>query len=723
MEISFDMLEAPDTVEDISFDMLEPPESSLINQTSQIPQSFIQQAKDSQEQTTFEPIDISGRELQQDRLDKIKQGNYEDIDESVFDKLYKVSMGDKAYRDKKLREEMNKGKEEHYLKTTINNTLTATGNAILATGAGINKIAEDLTGKELNADEAIKIVEATIDSLSTDTKLVGDIVGSSILAPGTIVLPSVQLGLQTLGEGGTYGQAGVNTIGAMLLGKTGQLVINKLTGKVSDDLIDLMVQRNQGRISADEVNQKFAGLPTEDKVTLFAESQNMFRKNIEKAVQNSSDAAKLGKRLERRKVAIDKFRSTEGDFDIAKTSYNDMLKTLDDTKVIDTSGLVEDVDKLSKIYKTDPTTLGTAIKNIKADLEAGLTVRGAVDIRQNINGMLRKPSVKTSKVSTKSLTNIKDQLDKTIKTNIPDQAEAVYNTIGKYRKTVNEFKMGELIDKHTKADYAVDWKALEKDIKKEGLRGGNVDIAMPVIEEFSTRFANDKFLGNVITPKGAGDAGGVLTLFSKAVEVIKDFFVPIYDRSRNKDLKIQDAILKTIRKNEGNYLGFVDDIVKNNRVPEELKIQLKNLDLLEYKPKLSSNYNTKYSPDRNYVSLTDDTGQQVGALQKRGNSWEVDIQGFKEGKGQGEDFYQKAFNFVDNQNERLTNPTLYGNNIFRYPINQMNYMLSNPETKIFKRQDVVRKLESARNYIKSKRLEVSDDTLKSIDNFIEANKE
>ena len=510
--------------------------------------------------------------------DRIKEGDYGD--ESIGDLFYKFTRGEKAYRDKKLREASRLGKEINYLKGDVNNPVVAVGNAVLATGAGLLKIAEDATGLELNAEQAVANVQKIADNLSTDTKLVGDIVGATVTGGATGVYKgALQIGLQTLGEGEGYLEAGANTFGSILLGKTGEFLINKVGKNISEEALNLMIERNQGRITAEELNRMFPNLPTEDKVLLFAESQKIFRDNIKKAITDSDKAAKLGARLESRKNAIDLFRTSEKQLDNARAKYTDMLNIIEKEvpDLYTPKNLTKEITMLDKIYKTDPSSIGSDVRNILTDLESDLTIREALDIRSNINSMLRKPNIKKSKTATNHLTNIRNSLDSFVNTSAPQFKDLISSTISNYRKTVNEFEFGKLVDKHTRNDYSVDWKALQKEVKKEGLRAGNIDLAIPVLKKFGDTFVNDKALKETIIPGGVSDTGGLLGAYSFVINQLKDVFAPIYDKTRAADLKIQKVLIRAIEKNKDDYLGFVKDVAKDRRIPEQAQQEFNKL--------------------------------------------------------------------------------------------------------------------------------------------------
>jgi hypothetical protein len=583
----------------------------------------------------------------------------------------------KAQYDQNLRDFSRQNKETQYLSGTIDNPLTATGSAILATATGLTKIVEDVTGWDLGSKDKVEKVKNVVENLSTDTKLFGDIAGASVVSPGSLVPASIQAGLQTLGEGENYSRAAGVTIGSLILGKAGEGLINSLTNKVDDKVLGWMRDLNQGRIDEQEFNKLFQASTPEDKALLFAEGNNLFRRHIEKAVETSDDAAKLGHRMEVRKNIVNQFRASDESMKKAGDQYGAMKEAVskEAPQTFPTTSLQTNIESLDKIYKSDSTSVGTMIRNIATDLSEPVDARTAIEIRENINAMLRKPAISKSKVASGHLNSIKSALDTFVdQATSPELNQLIKETTNNYRQVKNDFEFGNLLDKNTKADYAVDWAGLKKDLKKEGLMSDRLELVIPVIKEFSEKFGNDKLLANTITPKGAGDAGGVLTFFSKAVEIIKDWAAPVIDRPRYKDLEIQKALIKAIRNSTDDPHKFIDNIILDAKAPMELKRKLTD--------------EGSYLAPRtvgNFTSFTNYKGEMVATAKDLGNDvYSIETSGFKPGSGEGGKFYKGIFNWLDSNGYKFSgNESLTAINEIRLPVNYLKFKQANPNTKIF----------------------------------------
>lgn len=538
----------------------------------------------------------------------------------TFNKL--ISSEDSYSRYLKVKNRMHNTNEQ-YLSTTIDNPLTATGSALLATGAGLNKVAEDITGYDLHADRAIKMVQNINKNLSSDVKLFGDITASITAGPG-IIAPSLQLGAQTLGEGKGYTEASIVTAASMLVGTAGKLIIDNLitNPNLTSTTTKLMLDLNQGRISEKEFAKMMEGVPESDRVLVFAESQKLFKGNIKDAIKgDNSLRAAYGKRLEARRDIAMSFTADEKQMETAAKEYSKMRELID-TELPDLytpTNIVESISKLNTIYATDPSSVGTAIRQITSDLSGDISVGTALDIRQNINSILRKPSIKNSYNARTSIQEIKDSLDSFIALNVnkpraeglPPYKQVVDDAINSYRQTKNDYMLGKLIEKNTKSDYAVDWSKLNKDINKAGLHSDNVDLAIPVLKALEERFVNDKALSSAIVSTGAGEGTGALGAWSKAVKVILDFTSPIFNQARHTDLRIQKDILKAIKNPNNDYLGFIDDMLKNKSLPLEVKQALRATTEVEQQKLLGAPADFTVRADGTAVRQSGDAAQDA----------------------------------------------------------------------------------------------------------------
>jgi len=487
--------------------------------------------------------------------------------------------------------------------------------------AGAAKAIEETFGYDTGAAEAV-------DKLNAFTEEYNKLNPDDMIHPSTVgnlatymVLPWAKGAMANTMLGGLYGyidaegnnkgeqDKAISTIIGAVTGGVGTAAINKIMEKL-DPLskeAKILLRLNQGRVSEDEAVKLLKGIPKEDQTIALAEQIDLAKNYFKGAAKDDSiTSAMLGKRLEQRKQITEPFLANENDLLAASKQYGEMRKTIDEgtDSMVDLTSANSKIDEIADIYATDPSGLGTAIKQIKADLSEPITPGTALDIRENINAMLRKTSIKKSRKSTEVLTDIKSKLDDYVETSIPKELNEIKDkAIGTYRETINNYNLGKIIEKNTKSDYAVNWGKVVADIKKEGLSSSNIDRLVPIMKEFEKRFANDKYLGNAITPLGGtSEATGALGMWSKVVKEVTDLFSPMFNRSRYKDIQIVDSIKKSIRKSE-THLDFVDDIFKQTeRLQKSGKItkdeaEVVKQKLIEYKPQLKTTGDVNLAPE------------------------------------------------------------------------------------------------------------------------------
>ena len=436
--------------------------------------------------------------------------------------------------------------------------------------------------------------------------------------------------LDSLGKTGDYSEAVVDgTIGAVL-GGASTAVLNKIFpggGKLTKEA-ELLLKLNQGRITEKEAIKQLKGIPKKDQAISLAESIDLAKNYFGAAVRDDSRlATKLGKRLQARHDIMKPFTASTEEVAGAKQSYNAMREELDKkaTGVFNPTELQAQLDdKMIGVYATDPSGLGTALKKIKLDVSEPITAGNALDIVENINALLRKPSIKKDYKTSKVLTNIKSSLkDFMSKTVDPETMRGVKQSISHYRETMNREAFGEIVKKHTKADFATDWEGVLKDVKKEGLNGQNIDFVIPILKEFEKKFHNDKYLANVITPMGSKKPMSWLGALSYAVGKIYDIASRLIDKSRYKDIQIRKAIIRSIKRGDNTSpLSFLDDLVKDKTLTIEQAEKIKSemppeYKQIEWKPnsKTTGDVNAKplYATEQGTVAETPSTSALVEA--------------------------------------------------------------------------------------------------------------
>jgi len=386
--------------------------------------------------------------------------------------------------------------------------------------------------------------------------------------------------LDALGSNKDYEDATVESAATMALAGVSIGILNKIfppNGKNGlTHEAKLILDLNRGRITQEEAVKLLSDIPKKEQALTLAERIDLANKYIIKSIENNNElAAKYGERLESSKNKLEQLRSTPEDLKAAETRYSDMRAKVNE-EVPDKVTLNFNPDELNDIvdiYKTDISGVGTTLKAIQQDLgKEDLTLSSLLDIRENLNTILRKPSVKNVGRSTDNLVKLKGvldgQIEETLKTN-PQLSKDIYTAIDDFRITKTNYKLGELIDKNTKGNYAVDYEKLAADIEKEGLYSDNViKYAKPILKEFSKKFKTDKFMGDAITPKGLRKESA-LSILSKVYEYILDKVSPIFNRPRYNDLKITKAIVKAIKKADPERpLGFVEDLINNEKLGE-----------------------------------------------------------------------------------------------------------------------------------------------------------
>lgn len=460
--------------------------------------------------------------------------------------------------------------------------------------------AMDIADKNYVEDYIKTNEEAIKNSGLSGNALLGEILGgfglSSIVTKGILKVGLAEAGIETaagFGADRTAGEIATGTALAFVGGAAGTALINKLNEAYPKSIAAKYMQDlDQGRLTEEEFGQLIKGVPKDEQAIILAEGNQLYQKYFKGAIDKDDRvAAQLGKRLEARKNIVDQFSASEEQMNQASKQFGDMRKTIEselpDTFM--TTGLSKNIEALDTIYKTDPTPLGTTIRNIVADVGDEMSVSTALDLRENINAILRKPKI--SKNAQGNLQNIKANLDSFIDTSMKDRPDLIKlkdETIGNYRQVVNDYQLGELIKKNTKNDFAVDWEKLRRDVKKHKLSSTNVDYAKPILKDFERRFINDKKMANLIVPPGAGQQN-LLSLISKVYSGIIDVGHRVLRTDRAHGLVIQEEIRKSISnpKNK-HYDDFIADLMNNPNIPKEAKDKVQpvvdEIKLIEYKP-------------------------------------------------------------------------------------------------------------------------------------------
>lgn len=245
------------------------------------------------------------------------------------------------------------------------------------------------------------------------------------------------------------------------------------------------------------------------------------------------------------------------------------------------------LDGLIKRYDKTPSKALSIVNNMKADLGAGqgvMDTRTALQFRQDLNYLINKAKRFEEKALLKSM---KDGVDTFLTKNLDEQTLGmVDHAITNYSRAMNNRDFIEVMSKYTKQK-STDWVGLQKALKAERLSSPEVDNAIEIVKGFSEKFKNDKQLRSAVKVKGqAEDPGGMLGIMSYAINASRDALIPF--GKRHEELKIQEAILKSIR----NAKNPVDVFrrMEVNGVPPKMRKDLQEALLIEYKPELLIEY-------------------------------------------------------------------------------------------------------------------------------------
>ncbi len=453
---------------------------------------------------------------------------------------------------------------------------------------------------------------STVGNLLTYSLVPGGAEG----AAGQAALGGALSFISTLGDNKSYSDAAKNAIiGAAVTGASSKLLSTVFNHfDPLNKQADLLLKLNQGRISKTDALEQLRHIPKKDQAISLANSIHLAKNYFGAAVgADSRLATKLGVRLEAHQSILKPFVADAKEVSDVKQAYADMVNHIE-SKYPDTlnaTSVQQQLnDKMLEPYATDPTALATNLKKIKRDVSEPITAGQALDIYKNINSVLKKPTIISDRKISTALGNIKSQLLNFMNTTIknPDDMNMVTNAIHNYRETMNRQKLGEIIAKNTTSKYATDYDKVLADVRKEHLNGKNTDFVIPILKEMSKRFNNDKYLGNVIDPKGQPHTLSALGARSVVIDKLYDIVSPVVNRSRYKDIQLRKAIIKSIKRGDtSSPLSFINDLVKNKTISTNQVQQLKQevpeaFAQLEHKPDATTTGDVNLSPK--YVTKT-----------------------------------------------------------------------------------------------------------------------
>jgi len=335
----------------------------------------------------------------------------------------------------------------------------------------------------------------------------------------------------------------------------------------------------------------------------------------------------------RTKVVQDTIGNVDNQVDEARDIYSNMVDeiALNHPDTFKFDSMIPKLDVLIKRYDKTPSKALSIVNNMKADLEAGqgmMDMRTASQFRQDLNYLVNKAKRHEEKALLKS---IKGGVDTFITRNLDEPTlHMVDSAITNYSRAMNNKDFIDIMSKYVKQK-STDWVGLQKALKAEKLSSPEVDNALEIVKEFSEKFKNDKQLRTAVKVQGqAEDPGGMLGLMSYAINKTRDTLIPF--GKRHRELKIQEAILKSIRQAKDPIDVFRK--MEVNGVPPKIRKELQESLLLEWKSQMKTTGDVELTPkyvtpegtvgtDASQVSLHD--AQRELVRKALGNNYNDDL--------------------------------------------------------------------------------------------------
>jgi len=401
--------------------------------TSQMPESFMQRAS----QATKIPMTEESK-IQADRDNRIanvKAGNYGD--ESIIDNFYKLTMGEEAYKNKKLSEAMKYGKEEVEFAGGDTRAQDFT-RGIAATTYGFQQAGLDLNELVgLEQPEKIKQVESKIANINDAIKdkdffssaTLGRIIPTLITLPiqyqskmvAAIIEGSLAYG-EARGSGLSKGES--LTTGVIAGGATAGImkILDSLGAGANRELFQYMKEHNN--IADDEAEAIFANWSKVNETDgSFADKTKAIVDSLgekgavltKESAQYSPEATKVVEgNIKARRKAIEKAIATD---------FNTQTFANDINKGIDAVGKNYEATKLkisNNIVKPIKTSIPDALDDITASdaksakdilSKENLQVADLVDAMPHINSMINR----SKGVNKNNWVNVKNEVDANLK--------------------------------------------------------------------------------------------------------------------------------------------------------------------------------------------------------------------------------------------------------------------------------------------------------------------
>lgn len=478
----------------------------------------------------------------------------------------------------------------YYLDETKDNPLSSIGSAMLSTGVGLNRIVEDTLGFDMNVEQGTKMVQGAQKGMDSGTKLAGDIVAGTILGGTRLGLAATQIGMQTLGEGGTYTDALVNS--ALTYG--GGKVIEALGSSIADAASPYtrgtlaaarMLSQNEGLtgLKTQDILDSVSHLPREHQtMALVMGTDDLKMLNQVKAVieDDSLLSSKLGDELITRASILKSLGQNSDDLKTASQKWSQMSEAVaevpDDFPL---AGINKSIDYISNLYGTEGGRAATIINRLKLAAEEGQTIKLAdiVELRKDVNFLASKATPGTREYG--HFKTIKDTLNSLVDVstvNRPQVKQLIDETVSNYSRVKNNVDYTALLNKNTSTSGVVNYRGLMTDIREAGLSSPEVDKAVEIAKMFDTKFSLDKGLTG-LKPSASRTEKQLYwgSMFRWAVDTLTPYN-RLFDPARFSDKLIQADIRQSIRDSR-SITEFMTKVKDSVNIPKPAKDRLDEL--------------------------------------------------------------------------------------------------------------------------------------------------
>jgi len=394
---------------------------------------------------------------------------------------------------------------------------------------------------------------------------------------------------------------------------------------VADDLADpisnkglrsiaKLVAHKEGT-SPEEVLKRVEHLPTvEDKTIGLAmgTSDKKFINHFKEAIRdNDILTSHFQDEVITRKDIIASLGQHKEELKEASKKWDEMLDLVNKEPVsYSLEGIAKDVDYIDTLYGTMGGKSATTINKLKKAAEEGATITlgDALELRKGVNRLIRKAPTGTSDIE--RLKNLNKKIESFINTVTKDKPELktlIDKTTEYYARVINNVRLTGAVKSSTTFKHgegALDYTKLLDKIDKLGLKSPEVAKAVDIAKKFENKYKLDKYLGDIIVPKGAGPGGFGYVGYGSILRWLMDHtpYNRFFNRSRFKSLAIQENLRKAIEKSKTIW-DFLDRVKADAKVPNDMKAELETIlndakramevKKIEYKPGTIPLYATK----------------------------------------------------------------------------------------------------------------------------------